>query len=214
MDASQLVARVNHGNGKAAQRLGSIVSHYHATSPFSPLNTTPLQLLPASFVTDYSYMRAVRFGQAARIGIFDATLVSVGDFLVSPSEGTFYVAAMPPLQPILCVKAERLITLRRTTSEEPGIGMQEYGGTTTAREKAIMTDWPASILFSRSGEHSPLRLPAETRSAGYSMLMPAFSGVHVQAGDFVSDDTGRRYVITGTELTDMGWRLMAMKVTV
>lgn len=214
MDASQLVVRVNHGNGKAAQRLGSIVSHYRATSPFTPLETTPLQLLPASFVTDYSYMRAARFGQAARTGIFDATLVRVGDFLVSPSEGTFYVAAMPSLQPILCVKAERLITLRRTTSEGPGIGMQEYGGTTTAREEAIMTDWPASILMSRSGEHGPLRLPAETHNAWYSILMPAFRGVCIQAGDFIGDDTGWRYVITGTELTDMGWRLIAMKVTV
>jgi len=214
MDASQLVARVNHGNGMAAQRLGNIVSHYRATSPFSPLKTTPLQLLPASFVADYSYMRAARFGQASRIGIFDATLFREGDFLVSPSEGTFYVAAMPLLQPVLCVKAERLITLRRTTSEGPGMGMQEYGGTTTAREEAIMTDWPASILLMRSGEHSPLRLPADTRSAGYSILMPAFPGAQIQAGDFVSDETGQRYVITGTELTKMGWHLIAMRVSV
>ncbi|MBZ6386793.1 hypothetical protein [Pantoea piersonii] len=214
MDASQLVAKVNHGNGMAAQRLGNIVSHYRATSPFSPLKTTPLQLLPASFVADNSYMRAARYGQASRIGIFDATLFREGDFLVSPSEGTFYVAAMPLLQPVLCVKAERLITFRRTTSEGPGIGMQEYGGTTTAREEAIMTDWPASILLIRSGEHSPLRLPADTRSAGYSILMSAFRGIQMQAGDFVSDETGRRYVITGSELTDMGWRLIAMRVSV
>jgi len=213
MDALMLSAKVNQGNGKAAKRLGGIARHHRATSPLSPLKAQPLQELSASFTTDFGYMRAVRFGQAARIGIFDATGFEAGDILVS-GEGTYFVAAMPLLQPILCVKTERLVSIRRTAQASNDAGLQDYGGTTAANEKLIMADWPASILISRGGDHSPLRLPAETRSAWYSMLMPAFSGVRIQAGDFASDDTGRRYVITGTELTDMGWRLMAMKVTV
>lgn len=213
MDALQLSARVSMGNGKAAKRLGSIARHYRAVSPFGPLKKDPLQLLSASFTTDYGYMCAARFGQAARIGIFDATGFEVSDVLVSEEEGMFYVAAMPLLQPILCVKAERLITLRRTAVGGERRGLQYYGGTTAATEKTIMSDWPASILMSRSGEHSPLKLPGEPRSAWYGILMPAFKDLHIHTGDFVTDDTGQRYVITGTELTDMGWRLTAMRLT-
>ena len=201
MDALQLAARVKQGTGKAAKRLGTIASHYRAMTPFSPLKAEPLQQLSASFTTDYGYMRSARFGQAARIGIFDASGFEVGDVLVSPEAGTFYVAAMPLLQPILCVKAERLITLRRTAPGSHSSGLQDYVGTTAAREKIILSDWPASILLNRSEEHSPLKLPGETRSAWYGILMPAFKDLHIHTGDFVTDDTGQRYAITGTEPT-------------
>lgn len=212
MDAFQLSARVSMGNGKAAKHLGSIARHYRAVNPFSPLKTEPLQLLLASFTTDYGYMRAARFGQALRTGIFDATGFVVGDILVSKEAGTFYVAAMPLLQPVLCVKAERLITLRRTAVGHAGSGLQSYGGTTAVNEQIIMSDWPASILLNRSNERSPLRLPGETRSALYNIMMPAFNGLMLHSGDFIKDDCGLRYVIMSTELTDMGWRLMAMRL--
>ena len=213
MDAHQLAAKVNQGNGKAAKRLGSTARHYRAASPFNPLATQPLRELSASFTTDYGYMRAARFRQATRIGIFDAAGFEVGDILVS-TEGTFYVAAMPLLQPILCVRAERLVTIRRTTQAGSDAGLQDYGGTTAANEKLIMSGWPASILMSRIGEHSPLKLPGEMRSAWHSILMPAFRGLSLHAGDFMTDDAGHRFVISGTELTDMGWRLTALQVTV
>jgi len=212
MDAHQLAAKVNQGNGKAAKHLGGIARHYRATSPFYPLEAQPLRQISASFATDYGYRRAARFGQATCIGIFDAEGFGTGDMLVS-GEGTFYVAAMPLLQPILCVRAERLVSIRRTAQTGNDAGLQDYGGTTAANEKLIMSGWPASILLSRTGERSPNRLPAETRSAWHSMLMPAFRGVSLHAGDFVTDDSGLRYVISGTELTDMGWRLTAFKVT-
>jgi len=213
MDAHQLTAKVNQGSGKAAKRLGGTARHYRAASPFSPLDAQPLQQLSASFTTDYGYMRAARFGEATRIGIFDAAGFEVGDILVS-TEGTFYVAAMPLLQPILCVRAERLVTIRRTTQSGSDAGLQDYGGTTAANEKLIMSGWPASILLSRIGEHSPLQLPGEMRRAWHCILMPVFRGVSLHAGDFVTDDAGHRFVISGTELTEMGWRLTALQVTV
>lgn len=214
MNVSQLMARVNQGNGRAAKRLGSLAYHHRAVSPVRPLDTAPLQTLSASFTTDYGYMRTARFGQAARIGIFEATRFRVGDFLVSPAEGTFYVAAMPPLQPILCVKAERRVTLKRTIVAGNDAGIQDYGGTRPDREKVLMEGWPASILLHRSGEHNPIKLPGESRSAWFGILMPAFGNLHIYAGDFITDDCGERYVITGAELTNMGWRLAVMRLTI
>lgn len=213
MDAQQLAAKVNQGNGKAAKRLGSTARHYRAVSPFSPLDAQPLRELSASFATDYHYARAVRFGQATRIGIFDAEGFEAGDIMVSTG-GTFFVAAMPLLQPVLCVRTERLVSIRRTAQAGSDSGLQDYSGTTAASEKLMMSGWPASILLSRGGEHSPLKLPGETRSAWHNILMPAFRGLSLHAGDFVTDEAGQRYVVSGTELTDMGWRLTALQVTV
>jgi len=213
MDAQQLAAKVNQGNGKAAKRLGSTARHYRAVSPFSPLDAQPLRELSASFTTDYGYMRAARFGQSTRIGIFDAEGFETGDMLVS-GEGTFYVAAMPLLQPILCVRTDRLVSIRRTAPKGSEAGLQEYSGTKAVNEKIIISGWPASILLSRGGEHSPLKLPGEARSAWHNILMPAFRALSLHAGDFVTDEAGQRYVVSGTELTDMGWRLTAFQVTV
>lgn len=212
MDAHQLAAKVNWGNGKAAKRLGGTACHYRATSPFNPLEAQPMRQLSASFVTDYGYMRAVRFGQATHIGIFDAAGFEAGDIMVS-DEGTFYVAAIPLLQPILCVRTERLVSIRRTAQPGHDAGLQEYGGTTAANERLIMSGWPASILLSRGGEHSPLKLPGDTRSAWHNILMPAFCDVSLHTGDFMTDEAGHRYVISGTEITDMGWRLTALQVS-
>ncbi|WP_337022542.1 MULTISPECIES: hypothetical protein [unclassified Pantoea] len=214
MDLAQLTARLNRGSGRAAKRIGIMVSHHRAVSPLFPLKTKPVQRLYASFTTDYGYRRSARFGQAARIGIFDATHFQVGDFLVSPDEGVLYVAAMPPLQPILCVKADRTITLKRTTVAGNEAGIQDYGGTRPDREKVLMEGWPASILLHRSGEHTPVRLPGDTRSAWFGILMPAFGHLHIRAGDLITDDCGERYVLTGAELTDMGWRLAVMRLTI
>lgn len=213
MDAHMLSTKVNQGNSKAAKRLGSSARHYRAISSFNPLEAQPLRQICASFVTDYSYMRAARFGQAVRLGIFDAAGFEAGDMLIS-GEGTFYVAAMPLLQPIVCVKCEHLVSIRRPAQPGSEAGLQEYGGTTAANEKLIMSGWPASVLLSRGGEHSPLKLPGETRSAWHNILMSAFRDVSVHAGDFVTDESGLRYVISGTELTDMGWRLTALQVTI
>ncbi|MGV2880695.1 hypothetical protein D9O29_05720 [Pantoea vagans] len=213
MDAHMLSMKANQGNGKAAKRLGSSARHYRAISPFNPLKIPPLRQVCASFVTDYGYMRAARFGQAVRLGIFDAAGFEAGDMLIS-GEGTFYVAAMPLLQPIVCVKCEHLVSIRRTAQPHSDAGLQGYGGTTAANEKLIMSGWPASVLLSRGGEQSPLKLPGETRSAWHNILMPAFRDVSVHAGDFVTDEVGHRYVISGTELTDMGWRLTALQVTI
>lgn len=213
MDARQLAAKVNQGNGKAAKHLGGTACHYRAVSPFNPLDAQPQRELSASFAAGNSYIRSARFGQATWIGIFDAAGFEAGDILVSTG-GTFYVAAMPLLQPILCVRTERLVSIRRTVQAGNDTGLKDYSGTTAASETLIMSGWPASILLSRSGEHSPLKLPGEMRSAWHIMLMPAFKGVSLQTGDFVTNEAGQRYIISGTELTDMGWRLTALQVTV
>ncbi len=55
MDLAQLTARLNRGSGRAAKRIGSMVSHYRAVSPLFPLKTEPVQRLYASFTTDYGY---------------------------------------------------------------------------------------------------------------------------------------------------------------
>ena len=210
MDAMRLTTIINASNGRAAKRLGSLTTHYRAAGLSDPLSAPPVQQLCATFTANTSYQVPERFGKATWIGTFDATDVRAGDFLVSPVEGTFFVAVMPGLLPVLCVRTERIISVLRTTSAQEHAGLQDYGGTTQAIEKVMLSGWPASILMGARGEKSPLSLPSEVRIPWFTVLMADFDGLLIRSGDFLIDDLGRRFIAGGTELTHMGWRITAM----
>jgi hypothetical protein len=39
------------------------------------------------------------------------------------------------------------------------------------------------------------------------VLLPGTPGVHLEPGDLMLDELGRRSVVVATELTELGWRL-------
>ncbi|MDF7658321.1 hypothetical protein PUG81_05015 [Erwiniaceae bacterium L1_54_6] len=214
MDAAKLRGKVYIGYGKAAKRIGYVAQQYRATSASSPLQTTALQTLNASFTTNFTYSVPNKYGQATWLGVFDGREFLPGDYLVSPQDGTFFVAAMQTTLPIYCVQTNRTIDVLRTTQQPGGGGVQGYGGTTEANEVAIMSGWPASVLQGTKGEKSPVNLPADAKTPWYVILLPAFGDVILRTSDIITDDIGRRYVISSAELTDMGWRITAMQALV
>lgn len=214
MDAAKLKEKVYIGYGKAAKRIGYSAQQYRADSAFDPLQTVVLQTLPASFTTNFTYSAPNKYGQATWLGVFDGREFVPGDFLVSPQDGTFFVAAMQTTLPIYCVQTNRIIKVLRTTQEPGNVGLQGYGGTTAANELAIMSGWPASILQGTKGEKSSLNLPADAKTPWYAILFPAYPGITLRTSDIITDDIERRYVISSAELTDMGWRVTAMQAMV
>ncbi|MDF7789585.1 hypothetical protein CG435_10800 [Pantoea ananatis] len=214
MDAAKLRDKVYVGYGKAAKRIGYNAQQYRAVSAFSPLSTAALQTLPASFTTNFTYSAPNKYGQATWLGVFDGRTFLPGDFLVSPEDGTFFVAAMQTTLPIYCVQTNRIISVLRTQQQSGSGGVQGYGGTTAANEVALMSGWPASILQGTKGEKSPVSLPADAKTPWYVILFPSFTGIILRTSDIITDDIGRRYVISSAELTDMGWRITAMQALV
>ena len=214
MDAAKLREKVYIGYGKAAKRIGYNAQQYRADSAFDPLQTVVLQTLPASFTTNFTYSAPNKYGQATWLGVFDGREFEPGDFLVSPEDGTFFVAAMQTTLPIYCVQTNRTISVLRTSQAPGGGGVQGYGGTTAANEVAIMSGWPASILQGTKGEKSSVNLPADAKTPWYAILFPNFGDTVLRTSDIITDDIGRRYIISSAELTDMGWRITAMQALV
>lgn len=212
MDGSKLIAKVYKGYGKAAQRIGFVYQQFRATSPTNPLATTALQSLPCSFTTNFTFNQPNKYGQATWLGIFDGTNVEPGDFLVG-HQGTYFVAAMQDLLPIYCVQCNRTISVLRAGMDS-SVGQVGYGGDTPATEQVLMSSWPASVLQGTKGEQNEAKLPGDVRTPWWAILMPAWSGIVLRTSDIITDDIGRRYIVSSAELTDMGWRITAMQAQV
>ena len=203
---------IRRGLGLAARGAGDWCDLYRATSAEMPLAiANRVMRLPAAFVALSNPQAAVSYGVAVWQGIFDAGYALPGDYLVG-NDGVFFVASMPRLGPVLCVKANRTVTLERPNPPSLA-GLTRYGGVQQAQTTALMTAWPASVLArQRDGGRGALPgdAPGVTGGAGgWEVLMPGTPSVLLRPGDLLRDDLGRTAVLSGTELTALGWRLFA-----
>lgn len=156
---------------------------------------------------DMKYGRPNKYGKPTWYALVDGTDLQVGDYFIGP-QGTFFIAAMQPLLPILVVECNRTINIYRPQTLT-GIGAQDYGGTTDANLTLLAGNRPCSILQGTKGEKSEANLPGDVRAAWYAILLPE-SGIVIDPDDIIEDDLGRRYAVSSTELSDLGWRLSAM----
>ena len=173
----------------------------------NPLAATPYANMFVSLnAEDMKYGKPNKYGKATWYALFDGLNAQVGDYFVGPG-GTFFIAAMQLLLPILVVECNRVITVWRPQIQTGVDG--EYGGTTDANQTAVMTDWPCSILQGTKGEKNESNLPGDVRAAWWSILLP-YAGVQILPNDIITDDLGIRYVLSSVEISDLGYRLTAM----
>lgn len=209
MDATKLQKKVYAGYAKAALRIGPAYNLYRPTTAISPLTNAPVTTLNASFnAEDMTYGRPNKYGKPTWYCLVDGTQTQVGDYLINATQ-TFFIAAMQPILPILAVDCNRTINVLRP-QQQTGLGAVGYGGDTDANETPLMTGWPASVLQGTKGEKNEVNLPGDVRNPWWQILMPAFPGVVLQSADIITDDIGRRYIVSSAELTDLGWRMTAM----
>lgn len=167
----------------------------------------PYQSALAAFnAEDMNFVKPGKYGRAVWYGVFDGTNCKAGDYLVGAE--THFIAAKQPLLPILTVKCNRVINVSRP-QQPSGVGQAGYGGNTVAAETIMMQGWPASILQGTKGEKDEVSLPDDTRSPWWVVLLPWFPGATIEPSDIISDDLGRRYIVSSPELTDLGWRITA-----
>lgn len=210
MDAATLQAKVYAGYGKAALRIGYVFDRYRPSSAFNP--TAPGNLaesLRASFTAGpagHNFEKASSYKSQLYLGLFDARNAAPGDYLVSGAWGTFFIASMAPVLPIFCVGCNRVMSAARAPVQT-GIGALPYNGETPGNEVAVMTAWPASVLYTQKGRSAEVGLPMDLPSPFFEILMPDYPGVTLRSGDVLTDDLGQRYVVSAAELTELGWRL-------
>jgi hypothetical protein len=183
---------------------------------------------------DMKYGKPQKYGKATWYALVDGRGLKVGDYFIGLSSGgnlnlegggnlslegggnlqlqgrplgTFFIAAMQLLLPILVVECNRVISISRP-QPQTGMGPQGYSGATSANEIPYVTGIPCSILQGTKGEKNETALPGDTRTPWWTILLPASAG-QIEYGDLIIDDLGQRYVISSNELSPLGWRLNA-----
>jgi len=203
---------IRRGLGLAARGAGDWCDLYRPGGAEMPIcAANRIARLPAAFVAPGSPHHGVSYGASVFEGIFDAGYAQPGDYLAG-AEGVFFVASLTRLGPVLCVRTNRTVTLARPAGTALA-GVARYGGVQAAETVPLMTAWPASVL-AHSRDSGRGALPGDAPglpggAGGWVVLMPGVEGVFLRPGDLIRDDLGRMAVLSGTELTALGWRLYA-----
>jgi hypothetical protein len=213
MDGRKLQDRIHFGLGRSARYVGQWADAFRPTGPLNPLETQNRFLrLPALFVSaSGSGVRTNAFGEALWHGVFDASYTRAGDYIVLGSR-IFFIASQEPLLPVLCVSANRTISVTRANAQGSAAA-NSYGGYTSGGSTILMEGWPASVLGEDRTSASAAALPINLGVPFWSVLVPSVAKIILSRGDLVVDDLGRMAVITGSELTNLGWRISAKLAT-
>jgi hypothetical protein len=213
MNGRKLQDRLYLGLGLSARHIGQFADAFRPSGPFDPLDKQNriLRLLATVVSTRGKYSHTNLFGDALWYGVFDASYTRPGDYIVMQS-GTFFVASQAPLLPVLCVKTNRLISIARPKMQA-SIAANSYGGYVLGASTALMSSWPASVLGENRTSHSAADLPTDQVVPYWNVLVPSPAKVVLSPGDVITDDLGRTALISGSELTDLGWRISAKMAT-
>jgi hypothetical protein len=213
MNGRKLQDRLYLGLGLSARHIGQFADAFRPSGPFDPLDKQNriLRLLATVVSTRGKYSHTNLFGDALWYGVFDASYTRPGDYIVMQS-GTFFVASQAPLLPVLCVKTNRLISIARPKMQA-SIAANSYGGYVLGASTALMGGWPASVLGENRTSHSAADLPTDQVVPYWNVLVPSPAKVVLSPGDVITDDLGRTALISGSELTDLGWRISAKMAT-
>ncbi|MFN3886135.1 MAG: hypothetical protein ACK4MG_04180 [Aquabacterium sp.] len=219
MDAATLQAKLYAGYGKAAAVMGSDFQLYRpngSNSPLAPGNLVRTVKMALDSEANYQFQHPNEYGDATWYALTDGSVLQPGDYFRN-SQGTFFVAGMQPLLPVLIVECTRLIRIVRQQSRQQ-VGAVGYGGIQTANELDVLgsadpaTHWPASVLLGGGGSIPNLGLPGSTPAASRRVLLPPSVPVNLFAGDIIMDDLGRRLSIIAPELTELGWRINVAEI--
>lgn len=212
MNGATVQARIWKGYAKSASVLGFSCQFYRPTpwdgSPWTGnFLGTSTSTLPVSLnAEDMKYGKPNKYGKATWYALVDGTSLQAGDYFIGP-QGTFFIAALQPLLPILAVSCNRTVSIYRPQTQT-GVGAQPYGGNTASNQVLLVSGVPCSILQGTKGEKSEANLPGDTRSPWWSILMPGLG--RVMPDDIIIDDLEQRYVVSSPEQSDLGLRITAM----
>jgi len=203
MDPATAQDRMSRGMGSAARVLGDVYDLFRPHGPVRPLAPEHrIMQLPVVFDGGYpGYTRPRGYERALR-AMFDSVAVLAGDYMRGP-RGVLFVAALPQMLRPICVLTNVVFdVLRPIGAVGPGLG--GYGGVSEGTLQPMLVGWPGSLIVD-SGSRGGV-LPADGGRAGFSVLLPT-TPKEILSSDLLQDEEGRRYLVRGTEATELGWRL-------
>lgn len=220
MDGLRIQDKLYRGYAKSARKVG--LQHHRfrpasATLPLSPANALPdLPVLIERHMGKFKYDAPEVHGKPYRDAIADGSLLAVGDYLV-PADGreTMFIAAMQPIEPLLLVACNAVVSIVRTPKTNSVGASTGYSGVNRASEQTLISGWPCSLIMGAHGERSTTMLPSEPRSdPGLTVMLPSMpDGTQFDTGMSLIDEHGTRYLVDGLEHSSMGWRMTVVRTT-
>lgn len=213
MDAHRLDDRLAWARNRVARHAGVDADAYRPVGSLKPLARSNRFLrIPALFTNGASGIsQGGSFGNAICYGHFDHAYTRPGDYLVQPGM-TAFIATQERLQPVVCVRTNQVVTIRRPIVPVD-IGTNQYGGTPAPSTELILEDWPASMLGMATAGTSHAGLPSDTVLSQWTILLPSCAAPTIAPGDLLTTDgINRGHVITA-ERTYMGWRLIVRQAS-
>lgn len=207
VDFALIQEKVYFGYGKAAEKIGELANIYRAPNGIEPIKAS--NLIGQTYLSqnvNWAYNKANKHGNSVWQLVVDGRVIQQFDYLVTP-KFTFFVNAMQPILPVNGVDCNRRVKITRPTKTRTP-GANSYGGYEISDVLQMALDMPISIIQGGRMETNQFKLPLDTRSPSFSLLIPKLSGVDPRIGDFVDDDRGVRLALTSVELTDLGYRCM------
>ncbi len=200
---------------------GGACQQFRPVDNTGPTPATLIGTVTALFDTkpDFKFTAPSLYAKPEWYGLFDFSATQPGDYLVCGA-GTWFVAAIEPLHPPLCIRCNRTLTLKRDAAPPSATGTTSfavtigpYDGRAEATDTVLANGWPGSVLLGTKGESNPEggRLPADTRAGWWKVLLPTVPGVVLHMGDRIEDDTGRAYIVSSAEMTALGFNITAMQ---
>ena len=217
IDGFTIQNRVNKGLRIAASRVGfpfDVFRPGDAMAPLDPLYR--MATIKAAFdaSTSYAFTKPNGYGQAVWGMLADPDKIAVGDYLTSDAQGTFFVAAMQPLLPLMAVGCNDTISLLRVTAPQ-AFGAVDYRVDVVAQERPVFAGWPVSMLRVGTGRRNGDGIPGEEPNAEFSVLLPIMPGVPApRAGDVAVNAAGARLSLMYVEASDLGFRMTARLLAV
>jgi hypothetical protein len=205
--------RFYFGLGACARHIGETGDAFRPDGPINPLDWKNRFLrLPIAFVSAAGSGRHTNVhGEVLWHAMLDGSYTRPGDYLVVGG-GTYFVASQAPLLPVLCVRTNRVVSVSQE-SIHTSAALNAYGGYTPSLKRMLAEKWPASVLGEGHLGTSRAGLPTDQAVPVWRVLLPAIEGVILSPGNIMTDDLGRTAIISGAELTDLGWRVSAKMAT-
>lgn len=229
MDGEQINQKIRYGYAKAASKLGSDFVLYRSAVPINPIQDGNIigtvKVAPSQ---DWTWMKGNRPGNAIWYLCVDGQEASEplsaqeGDYLVGMK--TFFILSKEYQLPIQGVECNKIVDIRRPSqSTAAGYSPGAYAAYVEADSALIMREMPISMLLYRIGSRAESKLPTDTLQPSWICMLPNLGDVDLRTGDFMIGapnadnlpgivETNDRFVISGTEETEFGWRVTCMQM--
>jgi len=208
MNQANLQARVWSGLAKAASIIGVGYVHYRPANAMDPLlagSAVGIVACAAGTAAGLTFATPSPPGQPFVLLLADPTVLLTGDYLVGPD--IYFVSRIEPMQPAWCALCNMTFNIL-DTAQSTAAGTNSYGGVTSSTNILLARGWPMSMSAKTRGEQDVTKLPSDTRSAFFEILMPSIPGLTLGLGLCLQDVNAQIYMIMSAETTAYGCKLI------